>query len=150
MSNRSQEQDLIDLFVESLQSQVSKDIEIKIIHNKKCRARNFADIEFISKTGILWLIEAKSNESSDAPNTVHKIFGELLKETGRENRSDFKIALLIPEGSKEYYSKAFQAIKKEKFIKFGELIPVEIVFTFGASGVDTISWEALYDYYVGQ
>ncbi len=147
MGNRNPEQDIIDLFTDALQNHTDNDIKIKTLVNKNCRARKHADIEFISTSGCYWVIEAKSNDSSDAHNTVHKIFGELLKETGRENRSDCKYGILIPECGKEFYSRLFQAINRDKFIEFGKLIPVDSVFTYGQLGVQTMSWEKLYDLY---
>lgn len=75
MANNSPEQDLIDLFVKSLEVHEDKTIKIQELYNKNCKVRNFADIEFTSESGVLWLIEAKSNDSSDNSNTVHKIFG---------------------------------------------------------------------------
>ena len=86
LANRSPEQNLIDLFVEALNQHENEEIKIKILHNKSCRSQTFADIEFTSASGMRWAIEVKSNDSKDAHNTAHKIFGELLKETGRENR----------------------------------------------------------------
>ena len=147
MANRSPEQDLIDLFVEALNKHEDEDIQIRTLHNKNCKARKFADIEFTSASGKRWAIEAKSNDSKDAHNTVHKIFGELLKETGRENRDACHIAILIPEDSKQFYSRLFQSINREKFIAYGSLVPVEKVFTFGEAGIGIITWAELYDHH---
>ena len=75
------------------------------------------------------------------------MFGELLKETGRTNRADCKHALLIPEDGIAFYRRAFQSIDRSKFIAFGQLIPVDTVFTFGLSGVGQIAWVDIYDSY---
>ena len=145
MANRSPEQDLIDSFVESLKSNANLNIQIDEIFNKNCKAKKFADIEYVAKNGQRWAIEAKSNDSKDAHNSVHKLFGELLKETGRDKREQILIGILIPESSISFYSRLFQSIDRNKFIKFGELIPVKCVFTFGQSGVLTRTWTELYD-----
>ncbi len=94
-----------------------------------------------------WVIEAKSDDSRDRHNTVHKIFGELLKETGRNNRENCSYAILIPGSSVKFYSRAFQSIRRDKFIGFGKLIPVNCVFTCNETGIKKISWEKLYDDY---
>lgn len=91
------------------------------------------------------MIETKSHDSKDKHNTVHKIFGELLKETGRVNREKCRHAVLIPESSIGFYSRAFQSIDREKFFGFGTLIPIDTVFLSGSSGVKQITWAALYD-----
>lgn len=147
MSNKTPEQDLIDAFVNSLQEHDSPDLKIGELLNSNCKAKKWADIEYISVSGSHWVIEAKSNDSSDAHNTVHKIFGELLKETGRESRENSKISVLIPEIGVSFYSRLFQSVNREKFLGFGRLVPVQCVFTFGASGVMQISWEELYDHH---
>lgn len=147
MANRTPEQDLIDAFVAALKVHEDRRLAIGNVLNSKCKAKHHADIEFHSKTGVHWVIEAKSNDSQDKHNTVHKIFGELLKETGRSNRAMCKFAVLIPEEAVHFYSRAFQSIARDKFLAFGSLIPVESVFTFGATGVGEISWENLYAAY---
>ena len=147
MGNRTPEQDLIDAFVSSLQEHDSPDLKIEKLLNSNCKAKKLADIEYISVSGSHWVIEAKSNDSSDAHNTVHKIFGELLKETGRESRENSKISVLIPENGVSFYSRLFQSVNREKFLGFGSLVPVQCVFTFGASGVRQIGWAELYDYH---
>ena len=93
------------------------------------------------------VIEAKSDDSTDKYNTVHKIFGELLKETGRTNRANCRHATLIPERAVDFYSRAFQSIAREKFFGFGRLIPVDTVFLSAPSGVRQLTWEGLYDAY---
>jgi len=147
LANRSPEQNLINGFVESLYSHNEEELRIEILHNGNCKSRTFADIEFTAKSGQRWAIEAKSNDSKDAHNTVHKIFGELLKETGRDNRGQCSIGILIPGNSLSFYSRLFQSINRQKFVEFGELIPVHSVFTYGLSGIGQLSWVDLYDHH---
>jgi hypothetical protein len=149
MANRTPEQDLIDVFITHLNQHADDTVAIdsNCVINTRCRIKKFADIEFKSKAKLHWVIEAKSDDSKDRHNTVHKIFGELLKETGRENRSNCRYAILIPESSVEFYSRAFQSIDRKKFLGFGKLIPIETVFTSAATGVRQLTWGALYDAY---
>jgi hypothetical protein len=102
VANRKPEQDLIDAFVEALRASADHEISFDTLYNKNCKSKTYADIEFKSKSNVHWVIEAKSNDSSDAYNSVHKIFGELLKETGRTSRNNFKHTVLkekvFPDG----------------------------------------------------
>src|SRR5574337_548408 len=125
---RRLEQKLIDAFVDALRNHRNVDPRIDKLCNKNCRSKKFADIEFFSKSGLHWVIEAKSNDSEDKHNTVHKIFGEILKETGRTSRRNCRYALLLPEKGKCFYSKAFQSIARDKFLGFGCLVPIDTVF----------------------
>jgi hypothetical protein len=147
LANRSPEQDLINIFVDALRVHEDSNLKVASIINANCKSRKYADVEFLSNSGHHWVIEAKSNDSDDAHNTVHKIFGELLKETGKENRDKCKFGLLIPGNAKEFYSRLFQEIRKDKYIGFGKLIPIENVFLCGSSGVTIVNWEGLYDSY---
>jgi hypothetical protein len=145
MANRTPEQDLINEFITHLEQHANDAVKIDFIININCKSKKFADIEFKSKMDLHWVIEAKSDDSKDKHNTVHKIFGELLKETGRTNRSNCHLAILIPTSAVNFYSRAFQSIDREKFLSFGKLIPIDTVFTSNASGVGQLTWEALYD-----
>lgn len=145
MGNRTPEQDLIDEFVAHLQQHADDQLCIAKIINSNCKSKKFADVEFESRAKLHWVIEAKSDDSKDKHNTVHKIFGELLKETGRTNRSSCRHAILIPETAVTFYSRAFQSIDRAKFLGFGKLIPIDTVFTSGATGVNQLTWESLYD-----
>lgn len=142
---RTPEQDLIDQFIGHLNVHENDDLKISEIYNQNCKSKTRADVEFRSVSNIHWAIEAKSNDSRDKHNTVHKIFGELLKETGRTGRLDFRHAILVPLDAVNFYSRAFQSIKREKYLGFGELIPIETVFTSSPGGITQLSWEALYD-----
>lgn len=147
MTNRSPEQELINQFVQHLEIHTDNALKIRCILNQSCKARKFADIEFQSETNIHWVIEAKSNDSRDKYNTVHKIFGELLKETGRDNRINCRYAILIPESALMFYSRTLQSINRTKFVDFGLLIPVDTVFTSSINGINQYTWESLYDLY---
>lgn len=145
MVNRNPEQELINEFVKHLNMHNDDQLKIEDLINSKCKSKKHADIEFISKQKIHWVIEAKSHESKDKYNTIHKIFGELLKETGRANRVNCQHAILIPAAAVDFYSKAFQCINRSKFIGFGKLIPIDTVFTSNSLGVRKLSWLELYD-----
>lgn len=147
VANRSPEQDLINGFVETLSREENKEYGISTLINSNCKAKKFADIEFISHGGHHWAIEAKSNDSKDAHNSVHKIFGELLKETGRSDRDNCYFGILIPKNAILFYSRLFQEINRDKFIQFGDLIPVKQVFAYDASEVKFLTWSELYDTY---
>lgn len=101
-----------------------------------------------------WLfIEAKSHHSTDAPNTINKIFGQLLKETGK-NASDrakkkYALAVVFPSekgeweskgGSKQktlsgedYYRQGFSRIDPRAYSGFGELVNVKYVMSFSST-----------------
>jgi len=147
MANRTPEQDLIDLFVKHLHVHDDHEIKIYTLINDRCKSHTYADIEYVSISGQHWVIEAKSNDSSDAANTIHKIFGELLKETGKDSRGTCLYAILIPEDGLDFYSRCFQYVKREKYIGFGDLIPVHSVFTCSETEISQITWSDLYDYY---
>jgi hypothetical protein len=147
MANKKPEQNLIDQFVDYIRKCNDNSLKIKKLHNQKCSTKIFADIEFDSESGIHWAIEAKSNDSKNAPNTVHQFFGDLLKETGRgRNADNLRYAILIPEEGKNFYSEKFRCINKDKFIGFGQLIPIDTVFVWGKSGLEKITWEDIYEY----
>lgn len=141
MSNKEWEQELIDEFVKKLK-EICSDV---IMCNKKCRSQTFADVEFTFPDGRRWAIEAKSHCSGDAFNTRHKVFGNLLKETGRGNRDNCKMGILIPEDGVDFYQAGFKEIAREKYIGFGLLIPVSWVFTYDDCGVKYTSWTSFYD-----
>lgn len=102
MANRTPEQDLINEFVAHLSLHEDEELKISTVINTNCKSKKFADVEFKSATNLHWVIEAKSDDSKDKYNTVHKIFGELLKETGRANRSECRHAILIPESAVQF------------------------------------------------
>nr|WP_155656811.1 hypothetical protein [Aliivibrio fischeri] len=144
---RTPEQDLIDGFVNCLKRAKNPLFRASQVINSSCKSKKYADIEYISENGTKWAIEAKSHDSSDRHNTVHKLFGELLKETGRENRDGFLFGLLIPIESLNFYSRLLQSINRDKFVGFGNLVPISAVFLYGNSSVKQLTWESLYDAY---
>ena len=147
MPNQKYEQRLVDGFVQQIRRIIEEDCNDPIvIHNDRCGSRTFADIEFTLPSGQRWAIEAKSDQSSDKHNTVHKLFGELLKETGRNERENCNIGVLIPESGIDFYRDSFRRIRKCKFTCFGILIPVHYVFSYGESGVRHTSWNRFYDH----
>lgn len=145
MANRTPEQDLINQFIGHLQTHEDDELKIATLFNKSCKAKKYSDIEYRSVSNIHWVIEAKSHDSGDRYNTVHKIYGELLKETGRVNRNNCCYGILIPSSSVNFYSRAFQFIQRDRFLKFGQLIPVDCVFLCNEHGFTKVSWEELYD-----
>jgi hypothetical protein len=146
MPRLTHEKDLINGFVAALRKQhVRNQLRIDKLINANCNSRIFADVEFKSVSKIHWVIEAKSDLSPDKHNAAHKIFGELLKETGRTNRKDCRHAVLIPQDAVQFFSKKFQCVDRSKFLGFGKLIPINTVFTFGTAGIEQITWLQLYN-----
>jgi hypothetical protein len=143
------EMDLIEGFVAALRKHVRTQLRIAELINADCNSRAFADVEFKSVSKIHWAIEAKSNLSPDKHNAAHKIFGELLKETGRTNRKHCRHAMLIPQDAVQFLSKKFQCVDRSKFVGFGKLIPINTVFTFGTAGIEQTTWLQLYDAHEG-
>lgn len=96
------------------------------------------------------LLEAKSNHSTDSPNTINKIFGQLLKETGKLNRQagacSLCLGILIPSDAGEwetasgkrkraesgikYYQDGFSRIPRHIFNAFGGLVDARYVFAY--------------------
>lgn len=152
MANKTPEKDLVDKF----KNLIGYDVEFSIKHeiNFNCKSKNCADIEYLSNSDRYFVIEAKSHHSSDGHNSVHKIFGELLKETGR-SRGDKEITygILIPKdyyNKKDgigFYRKGFNEINRKKYIGFGKLIPISYIFVCSQklSSIDVYTWESFYD-----
>lgn len=112
------------------------------------------------------LVEVKSHHSEDSPNTINKIFGQLLKETGKANdgprRANSALAILFPaEGAdwvargrsftrkpgNEYYRKGFLRIKRNIYLEFGSLVGARYVLSFSVdkSFLEVHSWAGFYD-----
>ena len=150
MPNQSPEQDLIHGFVEAIDEICNLNNLTLRKHNTSCWSRSYADIEFTlssEQSEQCWAIEAKSNESSDNHNTVHKLFGELLKETGRNRGTNCNFAILIPKNGIDFYHKRFRKIDRCKFFGFGWLIPIRTIFFYdhNSNSVEYTSWEQFYD-----
>ena len=145
MPNIPHEQIFIDSFIEHIVTN-KNDYRPERVINQNCKSHKFADVEFVTARDH-WVIEAKTNVSKDAHNSVHKLFGELLKETGKpriiEAGKTLKYGILIPDSS--FYRNKFRLINQAKFNGFGELIPVERIFIFTSGTLTTITWEDFYD-----
>jgi hypothetical protein len=147
MSNVNYEQQLVDSYWDKIST-----TELNLI-NKNCKAKKHSDLEYVEKkTNTHWRIEAKSHMSNDAYNAVHKIFGELLKETGRGAILDetLKYGLLLDGrycidkkiSGKDFFMKYFSCINYEKYKQFGLIIPIEkiIVYTIDDGLIENINW----------
>lgn len=124
VANATPESELVDRFKDNL----NKMTVIKEEANFNCKSQTNADIEFKDFLGNYFVIEAKVSTTSDKYNNIHKIFGELLKETGRPrtNTPNIRYAILIDND--EFFSNGFNEILKEKYLGFGELIPIQDIF----------------------
>ena len=146
MPNSKYEQPLIDRFVAALKD-ADNEIRINEMHNCSCAGNaDFADLEFTSVSGQRWAIEAKYGAPKNKANEVHKLFGDLLRETGRAHRNGCRIALLLYAGNEEYFRAGVRRINRGKYIQFGSLVPVESVFVVGDSpSFETRTWREFYD-----
>jgi len=151
MSHINYEQQLVDSYWNSI-----KNNRLTLI-NQKCRAKKYADLEYLENdSNILWRIEAKSHMSKDAYNAVHKIFGELLKDTGRpsdESRTvkhgvllDGRYSENVRKGGEAFFREYFQYIAREKYQGFGLLIPVETIIVYNLTN-DPCSFK--WDQFIG-
>lgn len=149
MGNRKPEQDLIDGFVKALEIHDDPNLKLVSLINQKCSSPVHADVEYVSASDVLWAIEAKSNDSRDRYNTVHKMYGNLLTETGRSrSHRVVKFGVLLPESGLDFYSSHVRRIKQSTYDEFGKLIPVERVFFLKADGtIGSLSWQELYAYH---
>ena len=116
--NKKTEQELIDNYKAELEKEDCIDCSI----NFDCNSRKkHADIQYVDKNGVEWFIEAKSFKSPDKNNAVHKIFGELLKNTGLEkNCKNVRYGILIDDF--DFLNDHLESIPKEKLEKFAEII----------------------------
>lgn len=110
-------------------------------------------------------IEAKSHHSTDSQNTINKIFGQLLKETGKRTLNAEKecLAILFPYESGEwldnnrksitriegveYYRRGFSRIRKQAFVAFGVLVGAKYILSFSttSSTLYVYEWENFLD-----
>ena len=110
-------------------------------------------------------IEAKSHHSTDSQNTINKIFGQLLKETGKRtiDRDTECLAILFPSESAQwidnnkktvtrisgvdYYRRGFSRINPQSFVGFGELVGVRYVLSFNSNQktLDVFEWASFLD-----
>ena len=145
MPNRHHEQCLIDSFVCALHRVQDRDLLIRCIHNQNCLSRTSADLEFTAVSGQRWAIEAKYGPRDNKSNEVHKLFGALLRETGRECRQNCKIGLLLHQQMENYFRQGVNRIARQKFYQFGDLIPVRAVFVLSPQVVTKKTWRQFYN-----
>lgn len=110
-------------------------------------------------------IEAKTHHTKDSANTINKIFGQLLKETGKRtiDPENECYGILFPSesstwidgkgktenrpGGLNYYRKGFSRINEKIFKKYGKLVGVKYVFCFSSSDkkLDIYEWDNFLD-----
>ena len=144
MPNRPHEQCLIDSFICALRRVQDPDLAIQCIHNKSCKSQIFADVEFTAMSGQRWAIEAKYGARSNKSNEVHKLFGNLLRETGREHRQNCKIGLLLHQQMENYFRNGVNCIARPKLAQFGCLVPIQAVFVLAPPVIKIKTWLEFY------
>jgi hypothetical protein len=110
-------------------------------------------------------IEAKSHHSTDSQNTINKIFGQLLKETGKRSLDSQTecLAILFPSESAQwidnknkpvtkiigvdYYRRGFSRINQKSFIDFGELVGAKYILSYNTDKkkLDIFKWATFLD-----
>lgn len=111
-------------------------------------------------------LEAKCHHSKDSQNTIHKLFGQLLKETnknsvGRQEKSNC-LGILIPTDGAEwkdsagtivrrgsgidYYREGFNRIKQSVYFDFGRIVDARYVLAFSvyAQELSVFDWNGFY------
>jgi hypothetical protein len=147
MSNRRPEQELIESFLALASKSPVPDLKVEELINGNCKSRTFADVEYRSTSGLHWIIEAKSHDSLDKYNAVHKIFGELLKETGRARTYEKpRFAVLLPDDGLTFFGKGFLCVDRERFLAFGKLVRVSTVFYVHSGVIQQVSWEQMHGF----
>lgn len=127
---------------------------IKTAINFNCKAKSRADIEYVSESGVHLVVEAKSHHSEDRHNGAHKLFGELLKESGRrrETKSPIVYAIALTgdpyAGTRgvDFYRGKFAEIDSDVFCAFGVLANCKYVFVAfeRPQRVEVYSWTGFY------
>lgn len=153
---------LVSKFCEFVRSYGNDEFSVTTIHNASGDTNEYADIELTTATGVLVAIEAKTHETRDAPNTVHKVFGQLLAEHGKTNPQRRKASacfgILIPAEKPmnpdapkscgtSYYQRRFRNIPENKFEEFGVLVDAKYVFVFRRTRpqqLDVYGWMDFY------
>lgn len=142
----SHEQCMINRFLCLMHRAKSPELRIGCVHNSCCQGQQpLADVEFTTKSGHRWAIEAKYGSKTDRPNEVHRLFGNLLRETGRERPAACQFGLLLPGQLEEYYRNGVNRIPRCKFLAFGDLVPVARVYVLDADSVRYGNWGQFYD-----
>ncbi|MGJ0514187.1 MAG: hypothetical protein ACR65O_00380 [Methylomicrobium sp.] len=159
MANKNEiEQELVTEFCSFIEQHGDETFAVDEIHNGSGDTKFYADIELTTTSGELIAIEAKTHETRDAPNTVHKVFGQLLAEHGKTNPQREillpKFGILIPAETptnphapkscgRSYYQRRFRDIPELKFEQFGQMVNAKYVFVFKRSGpkrLDVYHW----------
>ncbi len=139
-------------------------IGCEIRHQEKINIGNdsasYSDIEYLSNGNEYLIIEAKSHESKDAYNTRHKIFGQLLKEHGKnspsrqEHTASIVLGILFPKDKTtsgksntkksgyDFYRDGYSDIPESIFSGFGELAKVKYIFVCSVNekAIDIYTW----------
>lgn len=153
MTNKDPEKELVDKFKDIIINSDSK-FQISNEINFNCRSKKYADIEYQIPSGELLVIEAKTHKTSNASNSAHILFGDLLKETGRKrDYANIIYGLLIPKDNynkkngDDFYRDSFNKIDKCIYQKFGEIIPVSYVFVCDnkKQQIEVYSWMGFYN-----
>jgi hypothetical protein len=149
---------LINCFSEVIKSDTRFGIKKAI--NIGSDGASYSDVEYLSNSDEYLIIEAKSHESKDAYNTRHKIFGQLLKEHGKnspsrqEHEAVLALGVLIPKDATssgksnskksgyDFYRDGYSDIPEKIFSGFGELAKVKYVFLCSIKdrNVDIYTW----------
>ena len=156
MPNKKPELALIKKFEEVIKS----DREFGILHrvNFGLDSDKNADVEYVTTNNEYLIIEAKSHKSSNAPNTIHDLFGKLLREHGKQNptrnnyKNNLKYCLLISgdeynnKAGNIFYMEGFNKIPEEIYLKYVFLIKAAYVFVcFEETNTTEIyTWAAFY------
>ena len=110
-------------------------------------------------------VEAKSHHSTDSQNTINKIFGQLLKETGKRtiDRGTECLAILFPSENAQwidskqktvtripgvdYYRRGFSRINSNVFIDFGVLVGAKYILSYSTStkALEIYEWATFLD-----
>lgn len=135
MGNKQPEADLVAAFEKIVKSKKLPDDLARFAldeeTNFNCKSQTHADVEYTTKEGICLVIEAKTDKSSDRYNTIHKLFGNLLRETGRNREGKtVEMGLLIPgdDEALRFYRSGFERINSRAYREFGKLVGCEHVF----------------------
>lgn len=133
---------------------------------------NRADVELALESDV-WTtiglskiyVEAKSHHSTDSQNTINKIFGQLLKETGKRHidKGSECLAILFPAESArwidnkknnitrisgvDYYRRGFSRIDGQTFIDFGVLVGAKYILSYSSEFkiLDIYDWASFLD-----
>lgn len=109
------------------------------------------------------ILEAKTHHTKDSPNTINKIFGQLLTEASKlRKKESYCLGILIPTDGAEwidskqklnrrrsgidYYRTAFNRIKANLFSEYGELVDAQYVLAFSVKkqALSVFGWNEFY------